>query len=264
MVLARPGITPVVYLIDQHGPVDPPPPRPGAAIGFAHRGGRAERRENTLDAFRRARELGVSGLESDAWITADGEAVLDHDGTTGPRWRRRMIAAQPRAALPGHIPSLVELYKAVGADFELSLDVKDPAALEAVLAAADGAAARGRLWLCHGDARLLAAWRPVAGPARLVYSTSIGPRSDRWPARLRGLREDGIDALNLHRRQWSRDRVAAVHAAGLLAFGWDAQTDPEITRLLDAGVDAVYSDHVAVLVAAIRSRRGRCRYRAGD
>ncbi len=52
-------------------------------IGFAHRGARSERPENTLEAFRRALELGATGLESDAWITADGEVVLDHDGVPG-------------------------------------------------------------------------------------------------------------------------------------------------------------------------------------
>jgi glycerophosphoryl diester phosphodiesterase len=242
--------------MDQHGPVHSSPSRRGPAIGFAHRGALAERRENTLDAFGRALELGASGLESDAWLTADGEVVLDHDGRTGPLWGRRPIAAQPRAALPGHIPSLVELYQRVGSDFELSLDVKDPATLQPILAAADASAARDRLWLCHGDPRVLAGWRPVAGAARLVYSTSTGPRADTFDIWLRSLRDDGIAALNLHRREWSPARVAAVHAAGLCAFGWDAQTGAEITRLLDAGVDGVYSDHVDVLMASIRGRPG--------
>ncbi len=233
-----------------------PVPRTGPPIGFAHRGARAERRENTLDAFWRARQLGASGLESDAWISAEGEVVLDHDGTTGPLWRRRPIAAQRRAALPGHIPSLAELYTRVGSDFELSLDVKDPAALQPILVAADGAAARDRLWLCYGDPALLAQWRPVVGPARLVLSTSIGRRTDGLDTRLRSLRDDGVDALNLHRREWSPARVAAVHAAGLCGFGWDAQTGRDIVGLLDAGIDGVYSDHVDVLMASIRSRAG--------
>jgi glycerophosphoryl diester phosphodiesterase len=241
----------VVYRIDQHGHVHAPRPLPGRPIGFAHRGARAERRENTLEAFSRALELGASGLESDAWITADGQVVLDHDGTVGPPWRRRSIAGRPRAALPGHIPSLAELYATVGSDYELSLDVKDPAALEPILVAADGAAARARLWLCHGDPELLARWRPVAGAARLVDSTSIGRRSGGLDAWLQDLQAQGIDALNLHRREWSAARVEAVHAAGLRAFGWGAQTRREITRLLADGVDGVYSDHVDVLMAAI-------------
>ena len=33
-----------------------------------------------LAAFSRALEMGAAGLESDVWVTADGQAVLDHDG----------------------------------------------------------------------------------------------------------------------------------------------------------------------------------------
>jgi len=36
--------------------------------------------ENTLGAFTLALRLGANGLESDAWTTADGHVVLDHDG----------------------------------------------------------------------------------------------------------------------------------------------------------------------------------------
>ena len=52
-------------------------------IGFAHRGARAHAPENTLEAFRLALRLGATGLESDVWLTADGVAVLDHDGAVG-------------------------------------------------------------------------------------------------------------------------------------------------------------------------------------
>lgn len=234
--------------------MQPAPPRPGRPIGFAHRGASSERPANTLEAFARALELGANGLESDAWMSADGHVVLDHDGVTGPRWRRRPISAVPRAALPTHIPSLVELYETVGTGFELSLDVKDPAALPAILLAANRAAAAGRLWLCHRDPALLREWRSVAGEARLVESTAIRAIRDGFESRLNHLRLAGIDALNLRRRDWTAEGVAVVHAAGLEVLAWDAQNRAHITELLDMGVDGVYSDHVDLLVAAIRSR----------
>src|SRR3954467_15942769 len=94
-------------------------------IAFAHRGARAHAPENRLEAFALARRLGATGLESDVWCTADGVAVLDHDGVVGSRLRRRPIGETPRAALPSHIPTLADLYVECGTDFELSLDVKD-------------------------------------------------------------------------------------------------------------------------------------------
>lgn len=172
-------------------------------IGFAHRGASAVAPDNTLESFRLAVELGAGGLESDVWVSGDGEAVLDHDGVVGGWLRRRPMATVPRHRLPGHVPTLAELYEACGTDRPLSLDIKDPAALDAVLAAASAAEARSALWLCHPDLELLASWREQAEGAQLVHSTRLsalphGP--ERHAAELARL---GIDAVNLHRSEWS-------------------------------------------------------------
>ncbi|MET0902947.1 MAG: glycerophosphodiester phosphodiesterase family protein, partial [Acidimicrobiales bacterium] len=65
-------------------------------IGFAHRGARADAPENTLEAFVLAVRLGATGLESDVWLTRDGEAVLDHDGVVRQGLRKRPIAELDR------------------------------------------------------------------------------------------------------------------------------------------------------------------------
>jgi len=229
----------------------PLPAGPAYPIGFAHRGARAERRDNTLGSFARALELGATGLESDAWLAADGQVVLDHDGVTGRLGRRRAISSQARADLPRHIPSLGDLYATCGTGFELSLDVKDPAAIHSILDSAGAVGAVERLWLCHHDLGLLSQWRAPAGEARLVQSTRLERLPDGIETRSRTLREAGIDALNLHRCDWTAQRVATVHSSGLGAFGWDAQTSAEIGRLLAWGVDGLYSDHVERLMSAI-------------
>src|SRR5687767_4543522 len=105
-------------------------------IGFAHRGARAHAPENTIEAFQLALRLGATGLESDVWLTADGEADLDHDGVVVGRIWCRSIATVPRTDLPAHVPTPAELYATCGTAFELSLDVKDPDATERVVAVA--------------------------------------------------------------------------------------------------------------------------------
>lgn len=227
----------------------------GRPIGFAHRGARAERRENTLDAFTRALELGATGLESDAWITADGVVVLDHDGVTGPVWRHRAFSTQNRADLPGHVPALAELYAACGTDFELSIDLKDPAALEPMLAVARRAGAAERLWLCHHDWRPMAGWRRFAPEVRLVESTNLAWMKEGLAARASTLAAAGLDAINLHGSQWDAERVREVRAVGLRAFAWDAQSEGELDRLLALGVDGVYCDHTDRMMAAIGRMR---------
>jgi glycerophosphoryl diester phosphodiesterase len=222
-------------------------------IGFAHRGARADAPENTLEAFTLAVRLGATGLESDAWRTADGIVVLDHDGVVRRGLRRRSIAEVPRAELPAHVPTLEDLYATVGTELELSLDVKDPDAFDGIVAVARaaGGAALERLWLCHHDWRLVASWRRRCDGARLVDSTFLGHMSEGPEQRVAALADAGIDALNLHHSEWSGGLAAMVHRFGVHCFGWDAQHDRILDELLDAGLDGVYSDHVDRLVDAL-------------
>ncbi|AWB43186.1 hypothetical protein DCC85_02340 [Paenibacillus sp. CAA11] len=48
-------------------------------INFAHRGAAGHCPENTMVSFRRALELGATGIETDVQMTKDGELVLIHD-----------------------------------------------------------------------------------------------------------------------------------------------------------------------------------------
>lgn len=226
----------------------------GHIISFAHRGARSERPENTIAAFSRALELGATGLESDVWLTADGSVVLDHDGVLGPIWRRRAISTSPRTRLPPHIPTIEELYAECGVDFELSIDVKDPAALMPLVEAARAAGGADRLWLCHNDWRPMAAWRRQAPECHLVESSNLAWMKEGLGARVSALAAAQMDALNMHRTQWTEEAVREVHAVGLRAFAWDAQDIDHIDALVALGVDGIYSDHVDRLVEGVRRR----------
>ncbi len=220
-------------------------------IGFAHRGGRADGPENTLQAFALARGHGATGLESDVWLTSDGVAVLDHDGLVRAGMRRRLIADVPRAALPAHIPSLAELYEACGVDFELSLDVKDPAAGPVAIAVARDAGAEDRLWLCHHDLDVVAGWRGLSPGVRLVDSTRLRRIKEGPERRAARHAEAGVDAVNLHASDWTGGLTTLWHRFGRYALGWDAQQPRVLETLLRTGVDGVFSDHVDRMVEAI-------------
>lgn len=222
-------------------------------IGFAHRGARAHAPENTLASFRLARRLGAPGLESDVWLTEDGVAVLDHDGLARAGARKRPIANVARGKLPPHIPTLAELYDACGTDFELSLDVKDPAALAPVLdeARKAGGDAIGRLWLCHHDWELVASWRAADPDVHLVDSTRLKRMKEGPERRAANLADAGIDAVNLHHTDWTGGLTTLFHRFKRLAFGWDAQHERVLEALLAMGIDAVYSDHVDRMMDAL-------------
>src|SRR5262245_66255042 len=98
-------------------------------ITFAHRGARTEAPENTMPAFRRALDLGAMGLETDAWLSADGEVVLVHDRVARRGLRRRNATKSSAAVLAElGVPRLADLYAELGSGYELSIDVNDRAA----------------------------------------------------------------------------------------------------------------------------------------
>lgn len=61
-----------------------------------HRGARGLSPENTLPSFERALDEGVTSIETDLHLTADGEVVLYHDPHLGPDLCRRL----PRGRVP--------------------------------------------------------------------------------------------------------------------------------------------------------------------
>ena len=224
----------------------------GRPIGFAHRGMRGRAPDNSIAGFRMALETGAPGLEGDVWASADDRPVLDHDGVVRGAGRPQAIAGVPRERMPAPLCTLDELYAECGADFELSLDVKDPRALDPTLAAARAADAEDRLWLCHPDWRLVASWRPLAGRAHLVDSTRLRRIREGPGRRLRSLSDAGVDVLNLPWVEWSAPLVAMCHEAGVLAFAWDVQREDVLRRMVGIGIDAVYSDDVAMMVRVLQ------------
>jgi glycerophosphoryl diester phosphodiesterase len=95
----------------------------------AHRGGAALAPENTLEAFANALEIGVSTLECDVHITADGVPVLSHERT----YAGQIIPVSTAAEL-GPVPTLHDLIgllrdhgaDEVGLNVETKFDVLHP------------------------------------------------------------------------------------------------------------------------------------------
>ena len=234
------------------------PSRLDPPITFAHRGARAHAPENTIEAFALALKLGASGLESDVWLTSDGIAVLDHDGVVKRGIRRRPISEVERADLPEHIPTLAELLDTCGIDYELSLDVKDPEAAEAIVdvVRAHDPAMLGRTWLCDPDFDRCLRYRPLLPDVRILNSTRLDRLREGPERRAASLAHHGIDGINLHRTEWNGGLAALFHRFGLLAFGWDMQYDYQLQTAFRMGLDAVFSDHTDIMIDVFRQEVG--------
>ena len=72
---------------------------------MAHRGASAAAPENTVEAFRLARELGADWVELDARLSADGVVVVHHDAHLADG---RMLVDLTLDEMPDSVPSLAE------------------------------------------------------------------------------------------------------------------------------------------------------------
>lgn len=219
-------------------------------ILFAHRGASGHAPANTIEAFRLAAALGATGIETDAWCTRDGEVVLLHDGTVRHGLRRRAVATLARADLPGDVPSLDALLALPWGRRHLSVDVRDPAALDPLLsgvARVPGLAAR--TWLCHPEPATCAAWvgrvaahSPAGDGPRIVHSERLGRMAEGPERRFALMADAGVAAVSMHRDDWTGGLVALAHRFGLEAIAWDVRFAHQARALLDAGCDALHGD----------------------
>lgn len=218
-------------------------------IAFAHRGGMAHATENTIEAFILGLRLGANGLETDAWTTADGHVVLDHDGIVKRKGQRRQISSMLLSQLPDHIPTLTNLFATCGISFNLSVDVKDANGFVGVAKVAhEHGFDPTRLWLCHPSLQLLSEQRKLVPEVRLVDSTRLTRIKEGLEMRCATLTKLGINAINMHHTDWTGGSVTLVHKFGLHAFGWDTQFEIAIGNALRMGLDGVYSDHVDTMI----------------
>ncbi|MFM8793391.1 MAG: glycerophosphodiester phosphodiesterase [Acidimicrobiales bacterium] len=219
-----------------------------APVAFAHRGARAHAPENTLEAFALGLRLGANGLETDAWLSADGKVVLDHDGIVRRRLRKRSISGLRSEELPAGMPLLDDLFTELGTGFHLSIDLKDPSAVGAVAeVVASHRFNPTNLWLCSPDTDVLGTCHGLMPGARLVHTTRLARLGNGVERHCHELRERGITALNLRHTEWNGGTVVLCHRFGVLALAWDVQYREHMESILLMGIDGLYSDHVDLM-----------------
>jgi glycerophosphoryl diester phosphodiesterase len=222
-----------------------------AVITFAHRGARLIEPENTIPAFRAALEMGATGIETDVWLSADGEVVCAHDPVVSRGLRRKRISSTSAEELATFgIPRFADVYGELGTAFECSVDVKSADAADGLVDVGRAHDALERLWVCSPDVDLLRALRPETR-VKLVHSdrrSSIGPPLERHAF---DLSSAGIDAMNLHHTEWSAGLVSLFHRFDVRAFAWDTQEVRHLRAVLGMGIDAVYCDRPDRMVATV-------------
>lgn len=216
-------------------------------IAIAHRGDPIAARENTLPAFAAAVQQGADMVEIDLRRTRDGEIVVLHDPTLARLWGLEQKVTDldlPALADLGRGSERIPSYREVLAQVEVPLmvDFTGGDVVEGALRVTRQAGAMERALFVTGNVSALRRLRDLAPEARIGL-TWIEPEPP--PPAL--LHELGAEYWNPMFRLITPERVADVHRLGLKVSTWTVDKPRHMTRVLEAGVDAIVSNRIGEL-----------------
>ncbi len=219
---------------------------------IAHRGASGTLPENTPPAYQLAIEQRADVIEIDLHRTRDGAIVVAHDesleGLGGRGENADAVFREVRALDAGggeRVPTLNEVLDRFGPRVPLNLELKRgtrapyPGLEAATLAAVVERGLMGTtLFSCFEDA-VLQRLRELSGSARVALLLS--PRNADRP--LERARAVGAEALNPWVGLAKPELIEAAHAEGLAVYVFTVDAQDEMRRLLDLGVDGLFTNH---------------------
>ncbi len=205
---------------------------------IAHRGASADAPENSLEAFRLARQLGADGVELDVHASVDGVPVVHHDAVINDTPIASATVAEIRRmrAPTGHpIPTLAEALETLR-DMAVFVEVKNfpPDWDDALFAALDNGPVPSNYRIHSFDHRIivrLRAERDDFGYGVLAASYAVSP--------LNAIREAGAGVLWQHESLIDLALVGAAHAEEYEVYAWTVDDERRIRELAEFGVDAI-------------------------
>ncbi|MBI3800056.1 MAG: glycerophosphodiester phosphodiesterase [Deltaproteobacteria bacterium] len=239
---------------------------------FAHRGASGEAPENTLVAFRRGVEAGVSYAELDVHTTRDGQVVVTHDETLerttngkGKVQEHTLAELQqldagywfsadggqqfPFRAVGVRIPTLAEVLREFP-QLQFTVEIKqvEPPIEEQVIAVVRDYGRAADVILASEHDLVISRVRTLASDIATSFAVgevtdfiqrvSTGQLADYHPAGLALQIPPKFHEIPLV----TPETVAAAHTVGLEIHVWTINEPQEMARLLDLGVDGIMSD----------------------
>lgn len=213
---------------------------------IAHRGASGHVKENSLDAFKLAVEMGADWVEMDVRKSGDGVLMVHHDANLADQ---RNIADTPSSELPSDIPSFAEALEAcegAGAVVEIKNFPNEPGydaehmisvAVAGTLRAYQEAENILVISFNLDSVNRIRALDPEIATGFLVFDPVIASQSIQMAC------DNEHKVISFHIANISEGLVSRAHDAGLLVHAWTVNEAEQMRRCLDAGVDGIVSDY---------------------
>ena len=234
---------------------------------YAHRGGATYEpnlyRENSMHAFKEAVALGYRYLETDVHATRDGvllafhdrvlDRVTDHNGAIADLSYAQISEARIHGIDP--IPQLSELLSEFP-DARFNIDAKSPAAVALLAETIAEFDAYDRVCVCSFGIRRVyelrrrLGWRvPSAASALEIAANRFLPwmtRALETPAPVLQM-PISVPILGGELTVLTSALVDAAHRVGKKVQIWTVDDSETMERLIDAGVDGIFTDRIDTL-----------------
>jgi len=232
---------------------------------IAHRGNSGVAPANTLIAIRQAIELGVDMIEIDVNLTKDDIPILIHDEsvehTTNGKgsvssftlaelkqldagsWKAKEFAGE-------RIPTLAEALDVAKGRVYLAVDLKNERAIPEMLKIIQRAGMKNDVVICGCDVPTAQKVRRFDDQMTIVLSMDselkeLAQREDKSEFIREYIRQAcyaHLGALNVNYKHVNEDLIKRAHLKALPVWTWTVDEEKDMRRLMDMGVDAIYTN----------------------
>lgn len=223
-------------------------------LTVGHRGLMGVEPENTLRSFVRADREGLDVIELDLHLSKDGALVVMHDADvsrttdgSGPISDFTLAGLRELDAGEGErIPVFEEVVQAVRAPIQA--EIKDRAAARVLAGVITELGLHDRITVISFHDEALREIRDHLPEMPVVLVA--GRSSPTAPERAREL---GAGMVSLELRWLDADTVERCRAAGIKVISWTVNTDEELARARELGLDGVVTDQPEIFQAVSRA-----------
>lgn len=224
---------------------------------IAHRGASAYEPENTLAAFKKAKELGAQWMECDVRLTRDGKVIVFHDNRLNRmtnsagwiRWKKHSTLQKLKIGLNErivHLEELLDFLEEIGLSVNIEIK-KDFGRVRKTV--------KKVMEILHQKPRknislLISSFseRSLHEVRKRDKTIHLGLLMEKWNPRWQSL-ADQLNCVSIHcsKNILTTERILEIKKTGRQVLVFTINNHKEVQQHYHMGVDAVFSDYPDLL-----------------